>query len=104
MNTNLQEMMNSFQLKTSELSEAHVEMKELLETFSNFFQNQKQDYDKIQEMVKKLNYGDSDIIKFNVGGKIFSTYISTLTKKIPKMENPDEFYEPHLLEGNLSLN
>ena len=39
----------------------------------------------------------ADIIKFNIGGTHFSTYISTVTKKIAKPFS-DEFYEPNLLE------
>ena len=42
-----------------------------------------------------FNY--SDIVKFNIGGTIFSTYISTITKKILK-PNSSELYAPNLLE------
>ena len=40
--------------------------------------------------------------QFNVGGKIFSTFVSTLTKKIKKT-NSDEFYDCHLLASNFNL-
>jgi hypothetical protein len=53
-------------------------------------------------MMKKLSTGESDIVKFNVGGKIFSTFVSTLTKKIKK-NNSDEYCEPHLLSSNFIL-
>lgn len=101
MDKTLQEMIASFQRKTSEIAEAQSDVKEILDTLNTFFINQQQDYEKINQMIKKLNIGDSDIVKFNVGGKIFSTYISTLTRKIKK-HNSDEFYEPHLLQGLVS--
>ena len=41
---------------------------------------------------------ENEIVKFNVGGTIFSTYRSTLTKRIKKF-NSDEYYDPHLLNG-----
>lgn len=43
----------------------------------------------------------SDIIKLNIGGQIFSTYKSTLTKKIPK-QNSEELYAANLLEELLN--
>ena len=39
-----------------------------------------------------------DIVKFNIGGTLFSTVISTITKPIPKSnKNHIKYYEPHLL-------
>ena len=52
---------------------------------------------KIKDFVRNMKSGESDIVKLNVGGNIFYTLESTLTKKIPK-ENSDEFYGTHLLE------
>ena len=52
---------------------------------------------KIKDFVKNMKSGESDIVKLNVGGNIFYTLESTLTKKIPK-ENCDKFYGTHLLE------
>ena len=52
--------------------------------------------------MKRISTGESDIVKFNVGGKIFSTFVSTLTKKIKKT-NSDEFYDCHLLASNFNL-
>jgi hypothetical protein len=47
----------------------------------------------------------SDIVDFNVGGQLFSTLKSTVTKKIKKpiQNNPeeDEFYETNMLEAVL---
>lgn len=44
----------------------------------------------------------SDIVKLNIGGKLFSTYKSTLVKKISKPNTDDEFYAPNLLEELLN--
>lgn len=101
MDKSLQEMISSFQRKSHELAETQIEIKDLLDTFNSFFLNQQREVEKIQTMVKRVNTGDSDIVKFNVGGKIFSTYISTLKKKIKKPDS-DDFYDPHLLEGLVS--
>lgn len=45
--------------------------------------------------VYKLN--SSEIIKLNIGGRIFCTFKSTLTKRI-KRPNSDQFYDANLLE------
>ena len=52
---------------------------------------------KIKDFVRNMKNGESDIVKLNVGGNIFYTLKSTLTKKIQK-ETCDEFYGTHLLE------
>lgn len=48
-----------------------------------------------------------DIVKFNIGGTLFSTVISTITKPIPKSntsnKNPIEYYEPHLLARLITI-
>lgn len=43
-----------------------------------------------------------DIIKFNIGGTLFSTYISTITKRIAKTNNKKDFYQANLLESLLN--
>ena len=45
----------------------------------------------------KTDVNDPDILKLNVGGMIFYTLKSTLSKKIKK-DNANEFHETHLLE------
>ena len=45
---------------------------------------------------------DDDIVKFNIGGTIFSTLKSTITKRIAKSAKNSadtEYYEPNLLES-----
>jgi hypothetical protein len=44
----------------------------------------------------------TDIVKFNVGGTLFSTLKTTITKKIKKKFNQGEFYENNLLEDLLT--
>jgi ABC-type transporter Mla subunit MlaD len=65
MEKNLQEMIASYQRKTSELVEAQSDVKDILETLNTFFINQQQDFEKINQMIKKLNVGESEIVKFN---------------------------------------
>ncbi len=47
----LQEMINNFQRKTSELAEVHGELKELLDSLCNAFSFQQQEFDKISCLV-----------------------------------------------------
>lgn len=67
----------------------------------NFIASQKDKNDKIKI------FNESDIIKFNVGGSVFSTYKSTIIKRI-KRANSFEYYPPSLLNeilsGNLNVN
>ena len=52
---------------------------------------------KLSLALKTLNQKDSDIVKFNVGGKYFDTLKSTIVRRFKK-ENETEFYKPNLLE------
>ena len=53
---------------------------------------------RVKDLVKRMKSEETDIVKVNVGGTIFCTSRSTLTRKIKK-ENGDEFYGTHLLQG-----
>jgi hypothetical protein len=56
--------------------------------------------DKVIEAFKRYQPADSEILKLNIGGSLFSTLKSTLTKKIKKNEN--EFYKASIFESLLS--
>ena len=83
------------------LSDLDKKIKEFKKTFENlqkYLAQQQEQNEKLTTMMKNYSVNDSDIVKFNVGGKIFSTYKTTLTKRIKKPES-EEFYDPNLLEG-----
>lgn len=91
-------MKKVFETKLGELDE---KIKEINLLFDNMNKLLVQKDDENEKMLKSLSNHvpiESEIVKFNVGGTIFSTYRSTLTKRIKKF-NSEEYYDPHLLNG-----
>eukprot|EP01080_Neovahlkampfia_damariscottae_P005527 gene5527-9344_t len=72
-------------------------MENLDDTFNIFMQkaksmkkvidSEKKDWEKQKELIKRVNFNDSDILELNVGGMYYSTFKSTLSQKINQEEN-----------------
>lgn len=80
----------------SVLSALEMKIAESIENrilFTNFYQFVLKEKEK-NERIK--HFAESDIVRFNVGGQIFTTLKSTLTKKIKK-PNSFDFYPTNLL-------
>ena len=83
---NYDDVLNAIQVKIAECIEDRI----MFTDFYNFILKEKEK----NERIKYLN--ESDMIKFNVGGQIFSTLKSTLIKKIKKPGSFD-YYPANLL-------
>ena len=94
-------MDKTIQIMSSELDRKVKEFKRTFENIQKYLAQQQEQNEKLTSMMKNYALVDSDIVKFNVGGKIFSTYKTTVTKRIKKPDS-DEYYEPNLLEGLIS--
>lgn len=92
---------NKFQSKAAQSSKLNDEMMSLLKKMDKLLLAERDDIYKIENMMIKYPVVKTDIVKFNVGGTIFATYLSTITKKINKI-NGDGFYEANLLQGLVS--
>ncbi len=104
MSRDLKDLLEDLKRKVDEVSN----LKSLVELAVVTLENEKKDHEKIVEMMRSFSTNDSEIVLFNVGGQTFSTYVSTVTKRIRRMNavsvNPgEEFYEPNLLQGKICL-
>ncbi len=100
MSNDLKDLASDLKKKVEEINNAKSLVQEILTTF----ENEKKNHDKLVDMMKAFKTNDSDIVQFNVGGKVFATFNSTLCKRIRKLDSGDpneneEFYEPNLLQG-----
>lgn len=96
---NFLEMARSLQKKMNEMNDNYKEMKELFENINNYLNQQSHSNDKATLILNSINKIDSEIVKFNIGGKVFATYKSTIEQKIKNPNSYDyEFYGPNLLE------
>jgi hypothetical protein len=100
MSKDLRELLDELRKKVEDINN----LKSLAELLVVTFENEKKDHEKIVEMMRAFSTSDSEIVLFNVGGQIFSTYVSTITKRVRKLdsEDPNDFYEPNLLQGLIS--
>jgi hypothetical protein len=90
------------------------ELKSLVQKAIEQLKAEKFEHDRLIALARaKLpaEIADSEIVEFNVGGQIFTTYRSTLTKRVRKSHagpindnsnTDDNFYEPHLLQSLVS--
>jgi hypothetical protein len=97
MSNDLKDLASDLKKKVEEINNAKSLVQDILPTF----ENEKEEHSKMVEMMKVFTINDSDIVKFNVGGKIFSTLGVSINKRIRRMESddPNDFYEPNLLQG-----
>jgi hypothetical protein len=96
---NFNEMYQDLEAKLKLITDTNNDIRDLIKKIYKFILNQKETNDKLISMMKTYPSIDSEILKFNIGGKIFSTYKSTVTKRIKLPNNNEEYYPPNLLEG-----
>jgi len=88
------EFENKCELTQKNASETRKRSEELNDKLNK----EKKENDQVLDLFKKYKSIDSNIIKLNVGGTLFSTLKSTLTKKIRDHSTKD-FYQPSIFEG-----
>ena len=93
-------MKKGFETKLTELDEKMKEVNLIFENMNKLLTQKDEENEKLLKSLANYIPIESEIVKFNVGGTIFSTYRSTLTKRIKKF-NSEEYYDAHLL--NLML-
>lgn len=91
-------MKKGFETKLTELDEKMKEVNLIFENMNKLLTQKDEENEKLLKSLANYIPIESEIVKFNVGGTIFSTYRSTLTKRIKKF-NSEEYYDPHLLNG-----
>ena len=91
-------MKKVFEVKLTELEEKMKEINLLYDNMNKCLLQKEEENEKMLKTLANHSPIDTEIVKFNVGGTIFSTYRSTLTKRIKKF-NSEEYYDPHLLNG-----
>jgi hypothetical protein len=91
-------MKKLFELKLTDLEDKIKEINILFDNMNKFLIQKDDENEKLLKSLALHSPIENEIVKFNVGGTIFSTYRSTLTKRIKKF-NSDEYYDPHLLNG-----
>ena len=90
-----------FQSKVAQSNKLNSDMLSLLNRMDMLLIAERDSISKIEYLTVRYPLVTSDIVKFNVGGTTFATYLTTITKKILK-NNGDGFYEPNLLEALVS--
>lgn len=95
-------MLEDLDKKIKEANQNHVEIKNLLARMTQQLELEKSDTQKVVSLMHQFKLNDSDTVKLNIGGKLFSTYKSTLMKRIKKPHTDSEYYEPHLLQALVS--
>ena len=98
MDQELDKLINEFEKKLKESNEINNEMARLLKSMNKLIKTERENKNKSETLARRYtNNIDSDIVKFNIGGIIFSTYKTTINKKICK-PHTNEYYAPNLLE------
>jgi len=91
------EFENNCELTEKNSSETRKKSKELNDKLNK----EKKENDQVLHLFKKYKPIDTNIIKLNVGGTLFSTLKSTLIKKI-RDHSMGDFYQPSIFEGKFS--
>ncbi|CAF0782672.1 unnamed protein product [Brachionus calyciflorus] len=97
MNESLNEAFNSFEDKLNIMNEDFSTMKKTAQSLIDRVKTEKENNQKMIDTFKKFESIESDIVRLNVGGQLFSTLKSTLTKKIKNESG--QFYSPTMFEG-----
>ena len=100
MDDKFQAMIKELESKTKLAN--NVDLKNILTKISQLFQEKKAENENLVSVLNSYKTFDADIVKLNIGGKIFSTYKATLCKKIKNAISPNLFYDPHLLQTLVS--
>ena len=103
MSADLNELISNLTSSYKDLSERkqafNDTLKKLASTFENLEVENPVSSSTSQETSKSLSRTiETNIVKFNVGGTLFSTLKTTITKKVKNKFNQKKFYENNLLE------
>ena len=94
--TRVVRIQNEISSLQNELNSVYNDLREFLKKIS------KQTKENSAFKIKKSSSDENDIVKFNVGGTVFSTFKATISKKIPKPSLLKEFYGSNLLENMMN--
>ena len=100
MNVTLKELIENFDEKMKSLSDDLVALKKVAESLVEKVGEEKKSNENMVKQFKKYETIESDIIKLNIGGCLFSSLKSTLTKKIKNEDG--ELYMPNMFEALLN--
>jgi hypothetical protein len=106
MSENYLDLINKLQIKINETNENHQDILRLIHELTNELNRELDANNKLHVLVKNINpISDpiDEIVKFNVGGKVFATFKSTIKKRIRNLnydvsDENNEYYGPNLLE------
>ncbi|RNA04959.1 BTB POZ domain-containing KCTD3-like [Brachionus plicatilis] len=94
---NLKEYLNSFENNSKTLDNHFENLMETIKKLMKKAQDEESNNNNMVKQFKKYETIESDIVKLNVGGTMFSTLKSTLTKKIEDKDG--KLYLPNMFES-----
>jgi hypothetical protein len=95
-------LLEEYKNKIEKANQSNILLENTLNYLKQYLIQLKNDYDQLKSKLTLYNVPKSEVISINVGGKIFSTFKSTLNLKIKKPQTNNEYYDPHLLQMLIS--
>jgi len=95
----MEKILEEYEKKIEKANQSNIVLENTLNNLKQYSIQLKNEYDKLKSKLTLYNVPRSEVISVNVGGKIFSTFKSTLNKRIKKPNSDNnEYYDPHLLQ------
>lgn len=95
-------MFKEFEIKSNETNKNFADLAALIKQMSEQIKVHKEENEKKIAMMKVYDVVDGEIVNLNIGGKKFSTFKTTIEKRIKRHGQKKEYYGPHLLQGLIS--
>ena len=94
----MEKILEEYEKKIERANQSNIELENTLKYLKQYLIQLKNDYNQLKSKLTLYTVPKSEVISINVGGKIFSTFKSTLNLKIKKPQTNNEYYDPHLLQ------
>lgn len=97
--------LREYEERLSTIKENYDSAKKLLDGMVEKLKDEKERNIKMIEKYQRFPSIQSDIVEMNVGGQLFSTLRTTITKKVRKIKSTgakDEFYDSNIIEAILN--
>ena len=100
----MEKILEEYEKKIEKANQSNIVLENTLNNLKQYSIQLKNEYDKLKSKLTLYNVPRSEVISVNIGGKIFSTFKSTLNKRIKKPNSDNnEYYDPHLLQILISV-
>lgn len=98
----MEKILEEYKNKIEKANQSNIVLENTLNYLKQYLIQLKNDYDQLKSKLTLYNVPKSEVVSINVGGRIFSTFKSTLNLKIKKPQTNNEYYDPHLLQMLIS--